>query len=246
LNKEVVNIDWSNDKIVIKCADGSTFNADHVIVTVSLGVLKDRHTSLFTPNLPANNIQAIENYGFGAVGKIFLEFDEPFWPENETDFMVYYFLWKDEDEKELIGTEREWLLDLIGLSRIDAMPKLIGDFVAGKHVKKFEEISDEQMLDDAMWILEKFLGKNLPRASGLVRSKWLTNRNFLGTYSYLSMDSQNYNILPENLAKSVEKNGVPVILFAGEATDFKYPGDVAGAVGSGLRVAQELMQKLSN
>jgi spermine oxidase len=244
VNKEVANIDWSNDEIVIKCADGSTFNADHVIVTVSLGVLKDRHTSLFTPNLPSNNIQAIENIGYGGIGKVFLEFDEPFDFGSESESKIFNLLWRTEDINEIKGTDREWITDLFMFLKVDAMPKLIEAFVSGKNLRKFEELSDEKLFDDCMWLLKKFLGREIPEPTAMARTKWLTNRNFLGTYSYLSMDSQKFHILPQNLSKSVEKDEVPVILFAGEAADFKYPGFVHGAISSGWRAADELIDAL--
>jgi hypothetical protein len=43
------------------------FYADHVIVTCSLGHLKQYHDSLFNPALPKCKVDAIERMGFGNV-----------------------------------------------------------------------------------------------------------------------------------------------------------------------------------
>lgn len=64
LNSEVTTIDYSNSKInesiIVTTKDGKVYPAKHVIVTVSLGVLKERHQTLFDPLLPAEKIKAIE------------------------------------------------------------------------------------------------------------------------------------------------------------------------------------------
>jgi spermine oxidase len=108
LGKEVKNIDWSGETIAIACVDGSSYLADHVIFTASLGVLKDRHATLFTPNLPENKVKAIESIGFGALGKIFIEFEETFWPATDAEWLGYAFLWSEEDINAVKGTDREW------------------------------------------------------------------------------------------------------------------------------------------
>lgn len=64
LNCEAKLIDYSSrDKeapVKITTATGETLEADHVIVTVSLGVLKDKHKTLFKPALPDDKISAIQ------------------------------------------------------------------------------------------------------------------------------------------------------------------------------------------
>jgi hypothetical protein len=66
LKTEVTKIKWDNlsgetiNKIVVECSDGSVYVADHVIVTVSLGVLKDRGESMFQPALPTQKLNAIK------------------------------------------------------------------------------------------------------------------------------------------------------------------------------------------
>lgn len=106
--KEVANIDWSrsaDESVVVKCSDGSEYRADHVIVTVSLGVLKSNYKALFTPQLPAIKCKAIEGVGFGKVGKVYLEFDEPWWPEDWDGFST---IWTKQDAEEIKSTENDW------------------------------------------------------------------------------------------------------------------------------------------
>ena len=78
-SREVVSINTENDPILIKCRNGEHFEADHVIITVPLGVLKRRcldenllpnECSLFTPALPVEKEEAIRRLGFGQIAKV--------------------------------------------------------------------------------------------------------------------------------------------------------------------------------
>jgi spermine oxidase len=249
-NKEVTEIEWSKipeETITLTCADGSTYEAENVIVTVSLGVLKDRHTTLFTPNLPDRKVLAIEKCGMGTLGKIFLKFDYPFWPANDPNFISYVFLWKDEDKQAIIGTDKEWLLGIMTFSKVDAFPELLEALYAGPLMSTFETIPDQTLIDDCMWLLEKFLGKTLPTPSYMQRTKWLTDANFLGAYSFISYASEEplNDVTPADLAAPIKKyDGKSFLFFAGEATDIKFPSYAHGAVQSGYRAADEVIKAL--
>jgi len=52
------------ESVTVKCKDGTELRADHVISTVSLGVLKDLHKTLFQPNLSEIKQLAIEVFIF--------------------------------------------------------------------------------------------------------------------------------------------------------------------------------------
>ncbi|KAH1020053.1 hypothetical protein HUJ04_009782 [Dendroctonus ponderosae] len=62
LNKEAVQIDWGEAPVKVECSDGSTFKADHVILTASVGVLKASYKHLFRPALPDFKVRSwLEN-----------------------------------------------------------------------------------------------------------------------------------------------------------------------------------------
>lgn len=116
INKEVSNIDWSrsaDESVTVKCSDGSTYNADHVIVSVPLGVLKHNYTTLFTPPLPKIKKNAIQGISFGTVGKIYLEFEMPWWPN---DWVGLSLLWTKEDIEKIKSTENYWFVMLMKMS----------------------------------------------------------------------------------------------------------------------------------
>ncbi|KAG4990681.1 hypothetical protein JHK87_024138 [Glycine soja] len=70
----------SSRPVKLHFCDGSVMYADHVIVTVSLGVLKaaildddDDDSGMFYPPLPPSKTEAISRLGFGVVNKLFMQ-----------------------------------------------------------------------------------------------------------------------------------------------------------------------------
>lgn len=72
---EVERIDYgSNDKVILQCGNGEAIKAMSVIVTVSLGVLKARHATMFSPPLPNRLVEAIDRLRIGTVDKLIIDF----------------------------------------------------------------------------------------------------------------------------------------------------------------------------
>lgn len=69
---------------------------------------------MFEPNLPAKKVNAINGLAFETVNKIYLEFDEKFWPNDWLGFSV---LWDKLTElrKNLIIYGWKMFLDFINL-----------------------------------------------------------------------------------------------------------------------------------
>ncbi|EDW05050.1 GH18004 [Drosophila grimshawi] len=74
LNKRILEINWEgSDELRLRCWNGEILTADHVICTVSLGVLKEQHASMFVPALPEPKLRAVKGLKLGTVNKFFLE-----------------------------------------------------------------------------------------------------------------------------------------------------------------------------
>lgn len=65
-NKEVSKIKYNANPlngvpdVSVECADGAFYTANHVILTCSLGVLKEKAVKLFSPPLPQDKLNCIE------------------------------------------------------------------------------------------------------------------------------------------------------------------------------------------
>lgn len=96
LNKLVTNIDYTNkSEILVSVYDLFTrsmvkYNADFVLVTIPLGVLKQNYKTLFRPSLPAAKANAIEKLGFGSVNKIFAIYDKPVFAGDDQGLQLFW------------------------------------------------------------------------------------------------------------------------------------------------------------
>lgn len=265
LSKSVTQISWNrNDASVdVKCDDGEIFNADHVILTVSLGVLKEQHMHLFNPELPVEKRRAIDGLAFGTVNKIFIEFPEQFWPKNWTGFTM---LWRDEDIDEIRGTTRAWLEDVFGFYSVNYQQKILSGWIIGANGRHMETLPEDEVLAGCMFLFRKFLPWHIPNPVNFRTSAWYSNVNFRGSYSFRSMHTEEVGTNARELAhpltvvtnapvlnggdgigiekplrsRSCSRCDKPVVQFAGEATSDHYYSTVHGAVEAGWREARRL------
>lgn len=89
-NKTVSKISYreSNGEIQVECKDGSTLSTDHVICTVSLGVLKACQFDMFELQLPLSKFNAINGLDYGTLHKIYLLYEKPFWDADWGGFSI--------------------------------------------------------------------------------------------------------------------------------------------------------------
>jgi monoamine oxidase len=84
--KPVTAINYGTDTAVITTADGSTVEANKVVVTVPVSILK-AGTIRFSPALPASKTTALSRISMDAAVRIVIEFKKNFWGEDTT------FIW---------------------------------------------------------------------------------------------------------------------------------------------------------
>ncbi|RZB41681.1 uncharacterized protein BDFB_007270 [Asbolus verrucosus] len=250
LNTQVSKITWSsNNEVVVKTLDNTTHVADHVIFTPSVGVLKEQRDALFDPSLSSPKLKAIEAIGIGGVMKIIMHFDNEWWRDED---VIFAFLWSKEDLSNVarefpfgpIKNEISWLSAVTVMAKVPGNPGVLIAWLTGDFVPEIEQTPVETLKDGCNYLLNKFLGKdyNITTPDGILKSTWRSNSHFRGTYSYERAGCDKDNIrYQEDLAEPLKVQGKPVVLFAGEATNPVHYSTVHGAIETGYREAQRII-----
>ena len=117
-------------------------------------------------------------------------------------------------------------------------------WISGKYAKHMELLSDNNVSDGLYLLLEMFLGKtyNVSKFDQILRSSWYMDKHFRGCYTFRSITSEKLNVETKDLADPIiTVDGKPIILFAGEATHDHYYSTVHGAVETGFREADRIV-----
>ncbi|KAK4878677.1 hypothetical protein RN001_011183 [Aquatica leii] len=256
LNKEVQQIIWNvsvddQTKVSVICSDESNFTADHVILTVSLGVLKERYKTLIVPSLPEDKVRAIEDLGFDAVFKVFFRFTNRWWSDT---FEGYTFMWSPHDLEKPdmffegpVKNEKSWITSILAIFPVPGNNNVLEAWFTGEFVPEIELCSNETLINGFMYLMSRFDVcdfRDLIRPESLIRDTWYSNPHFKGTYSYQTVksrvgDRSKAFVLSEPLGPHP---GNLSLLFAGEATHPTQFSTVHGAIDSGFREADRLLK----
>uniref|UniRef100_A0A673GIQ1 Peroxisomal N(1)-acetyl-spermine/spermidine oxidase n=1 Tax=Sinocyclocheilus rhinocerous TaxID=307959 RepID=A0A673GIQ1_9TELE len=235
----------SPSPVCVECEDGECLLADHVIVTASLGVLKKAHETLFSPGLPLDKAQAIQKLGISTTDKIFLEFAEPFWsPECNS----IQFVWEDEAQLDSQAYPEElWYRKICSFDVLyppERYGHMLSGWICGEEALRMERCDDETVAEICTELLRQFTGnQNIPKPRRILRSSWGSNPYIRGSYSFTRVGSSGRDV--EKLAEPLPyiKNTKPLqVLFAGEATHRKYYSTTHGALLSGQKEANRLIE----
>ena len=235
VNCEVESIVWNQHQphpITVHCTNGDQYSADHVITTVSLGVLKSKsNTPFFTPPLPKDKQEAIACLGYGTVNKVVLEFSKPFTEEDIDGIHIYYKIKRSTDK-------HSWLQ---GLHRFHLIPNksVLTVWLAGDDAVAVESLSESDLADGICHVLESALGKPIPSPAVVVSSRWHSDPLFCGSYSYPALGTTE----PQRtiLGAPVDGNTPLQLLFAGEATHPSLFSTANAAYDTGIAAAKTLI-----
>jgi monoamine oxidase len=220
LNSRVTEINYASIKSLVK-VNGSSIEADYVIVTVPLGVLKN-NSILFTPNLPTAKQSAIQKTKIGNVNKFLLIWNTPFW-----DINVQYIGYTPDTKGKFnyFMNMKKFLPSTNGLMT----------FAFGNYANVTETMTDTQIITEIMGHLKSIYGNSIPNPTNMLRTKWGQNINSFGAYSYAT----NGTTSADFDAMELEINDK--LFFAGEHTEMDYRGTVHGAYLSGIREADKII-----
>lgn len=173
-NKKLVKI---MPRVSVKCSDGSIYKANHVLVTFSLGVLKQCYRTMFIPRLPYCFEQAIDNIGFQTINKLFIQFHDAWWGNTEGIQLVFDDIDENDGENggnssdnsngdnvdNINSSKRHWTRWISGFDVMKPGPSntLLG-WVGGQGAIDMETLTDDQIIADCIILLSKFTKNIVP------------------------------------------------------------------------------------
>lgn len=220
LNQRVTKIDYANSKIKVT-HNGTVSEADFVIVTVPLGVLKANKIE-FLPALPTAKQNAIQKIGMNCVNKFLLTWDTAFW--DDVQYLSY--------TPEMMDKFNYF----VNVKKFHPNVNALMTFAYADYARQTETMTDAEIISEIMKHLKDMYGNNIPNPKNLLRTKWQSNENAFGAYSYTAVGTEMTHF--DDLAEEVSDR----LFFAGEHTNADYFSTVHGAYLSGLREADKIIE----
>lgn len=237
--------------VEVTCLNGTTITANHVVVTVPLGVLKSTHETLFTPNLPQNKVKSISSLGFSVVNKIYLEFKEKLAPKFwDPSIKEYFIIWTKDDDDEQDQEEfsitikknspHNWWRTFYSVTKYSDSGLLF--WLSGEEAKFVESLDSQQVGETIVnRVLRKMFDPNFPQPEATFVTKWASDPFTQGSYTYVSTEStvQDLKIFSEPIFSD---HGKPIVIFGGETCHPDFYSTVHGAFLSGKTCASCLLE----
>ncbi|EXJ88389.1 hypothetical protein A1O1_05319 [Capronia coronata CBS 617.96] len=242
LGHVVTKIEWSDDHnpCVVHTAteDGENpvFTADAVVCTLPLGVLKHNLVD-FSPSLPKDLSLGIQKLGYGALGKIFVEFESVFWPKDNDQFIYYPEPTTDAiDESSIFSymtvTSNNWIMSgtkELSVQIVEPLTQRIEAMTSDQEIYAFFEPLFK------LFRTEPY--KKLPPVVNLETTHWTQDR-FAGFGTYTADKTGDE---PEIWMTAVDNNKGSTLQFAGEHCTRTGNGCVHGAFAAGETAAVNLL-----
>lgn len=218
LNAVAKNIHWQSGQVQVITADHKTYRANGVIIALPLGVLQlnEQETGAISFHPPLlKHTAAFKQIGFGAIIKILLHFDTPFWEEEiNGGIKDSAFLFTEE----VIPT---WWTQGSG------SPLLTG-WLGGNNAYELKDKPEEEIWQMTMQALAHLFKTDAETLKNKLIAwhvaNWTTDPYTRGSYAYDMVGSENARQL---LNKPVNNT----LFFAGE---YLYSGPAMGTVEAAL------------
>jgi len=220
----------------IVCEDGTVVEADSVVCTIPLGVLK-RSPIKFEPPLPSWKQGVIDRLGFGTLNKVVLVYNKVFW---EADRDIFGVLRDAPCRRSTVQQEYEYhrgrFFQWFNVTHTTGLPCLVA-LMAGNAGVDTEFTDNYTLVSEATSVLRGIFGKDVPYPVEAVVTRWGSDRFARGSYSSAApgMKPDDYDTMARPIGN---------LFFAGEHTIGTHPATVHGAYLSGLRAASEVLEEM--
>jgi lysine-specific histone demethylase 1B len=217
INTIITKIDYSQSEIKLTDSNNNTFNANKVIITVPISILKSGDIQ-FIPALPIEKTTAFSKIGMDAGMKVFLKFSNKFFDQN------------------IIGGSvcAAYADDRIGKAQND---NILLAFIMGDQAEYLTSLGSDVAITAAL-LQELDLMYNGQATASFIAShveNWTTNHFVKGAYSYSTVGMGDAR---KTASQALSKK----LYFAGEAMNTNgHHQTVHGAVETGYREVMNIL-----
>lgn len=203
--------------------NGNVLEADSVVCTVPLGVLK-KNVIQFEPPLPAAKKRAIHRLGTGLLNKCALSFPQVFW--QDSDFLA------------LAGEQYSYLV--LNGATYTGKPILVFMY-GGDFAQEIESWTDAEIVKDCLKVLKSICGCKVPPPLDYSVTRWGHDPYSGMSFSYVPPGVDGIEELKNMGQPILDSTGtIPTLSFAGEHTTPYHPSTIHGAFITGIREAYRL------
>jgi monoamine oxidase len=229
LNTAVTAIRWEPGRVEVDCASSAgpaTIRAAAAVVALPPGVLRAPPGApgavRFTPDPPGKRA-AWDALPMGSVVKVLLRFREPFWLDTAPELT---FLHTPGGPFEVWWTTRP------------VESAVLTGWSGGPPADRLTGLGPRAILGHALDELARSFSLGREQLAELLEDwrvfEWQTDPLTRGAYIYVPVGG-------EDAVRRLAEPVAATLFFAGEATDVRLAGTVAGAIASGLRAADEVL-----
>ncbi len=226
LKTPVTRIDVEDDGVTVTTPAGVE-RAEHVLCTLPIGVLKSGKVA-FAPALGGDHARAIAALSVGALDKLYVRYDKPFWNEEDSSVIDY------------VGDPPGRWSEHVNVLKVFGKPLLLS-FNAGAYAAELSSKDDATMLAEATAAYRAMFGADAvpDRPTAYLRTNWAKDPWALGSYSSFGIGSS------RDAIEAFEEAHQERVHFAGEHTSPAHPATVHGAYQSGVDAARRILDALA-
>lgn len=223
LRKPVVKINYESDKVVLKTTDNEVFEADKVLITIPIKVLQSEQI-VFQPKIPQAKKKAIDSVFMGDGIKIFIEFNEKFYPDILSFGNIFKALIEEEKFVYDAAFKKETNKNILGL------------FAINEKATPYTKLNEEGIISLVLNELDEiFEGKATKNYKKHIIQNWSIEPYIQGAYSYAFEGNK------ASIIKSISQPLKDKLYFAGEALSYDNQAMVQGACDSAYRTIEQMM-----
>ena len=224
-NTPISLVDYSSDQVVLTDINGVQYIADKVLITVPLTILKGGQLE-FTPGLPGDKLEALDNVEMPDGLKVFMEFTEKFYPD----------LLNVGGLGELLGSSDGERIYYDAAFRKESDRNILALFSVGDVAGEYTNLANDEAIINAILteLDQMYDGKASATLLNYVVQNWSKEPYIQGSYSHYQ---QAYGASIDALLRPVNDK----VYFAGEAMSYESSSTVHGAAETAYTQLEKLL-----